>query len=230
MMADISVATLNSYRMNAARDSLRFSVEAESHLRAQEYQNAAFWAVASLEESGRAILCTEWVASSHPDTLRVNVPSKAWNAVLHANAEDGHQIRLQAVQAGTAVMMNAFLLQAEGYSRSVADFPKERVRSILRRYPSVTEMVMVWMRKFLDGSPAPHRLHMALARRAISNKTSQSVTLRRMPARTNMPSAIAPRSSGTAMLQQKVRTYVGWSLLAATLLRVHESAIAGPTA
>lgn len=230
MMADIAVSTLNNYRMNAARDSLRFSLEAESHLRTQEYQNAAFWAVASLEESGRAILCTEWVATSHPGTLRVSVPSKAWNAVLHANAEDGHQIRLQAVQAGTAVMMNAFLLRTEGNSRGVADFPKERVHNILRRYPSVTEMVMVWMRKFLDGSPAPYRLHMALTRRAISSKTSQSVNLRRMPARMNMPSPVVPRSGGTAVLQQKVRTYVGWSLLAATLVRVHESAISGPTA
>ncbi|AUW93865.1 hypothetical protein BXT84_07835 [Sulfobacillus thermotolerans] len=221
-MAEIAISTLSRCRQDAARAAMRFSLEAETHFRARRYKSAAFWAVASLEESGRAILCQEWVASSHPGCLMTAVPQKAWNAVRFADADDGHQIRLRAAQAGTAIMMNAFLLHTQDQeSASVRDFHQQRVRDILRRYPVVKAWVRDWISAFIGGS---FQSSLPLGPLESGPQALPMWSPSKQKAEADEALVLAPGSTSIAVgLRHKVRAYVGWALLLSNLFRVQET-------
>ncbi len=227
-MTEISVSVLNNYRIQASRDAVRFSRDAEQHWVSHQYRNAAFWAVASLEEAGRAILCTQWMLVGHAETRGVHMPSKIWNAVLYANAEDGHKIRLGAVQAGTAILMRRFIAPA-GHMRDVPMANKPRVRDVLKRYPSARQFSVLWMNRFLDGPVLGRTTRYAGLRQPLPGKaldradtTASHISIG--PAE-HLPALASQGLGELPTLRNKVRAYVGLALLISNLLPTEETVL-----
>jgi hypothetical protein len=225
-MTEIAVSVLNNYRIQASRDALKFSRDAEHHWLSHQYRNAAFWAVASLEEAGRAILCTQWISMSHPETRRVHIPSKIWNAVLYANAEDGHKIRLGAVQAGTALLMRRFIAPVKS-GKNIPAAIKLRIRDILKEYPPVRQISVLWMNRFLEGSVVGHSsrysgLRHGISRRALGNANTADSHVSIGPAE-HLPALASHGLAELPTLRAKVRAYVGLALLVSNLLSGEET-------